>query len=726
MPAISPMIFLNLQAAALVWCLWWLLALGVTGRVLPEARLAGRVIAAAVGLLWVGVGSFEILALLGIFRLEVVLPLGLLVPALLLFVYREPFLESLGELENLTAIARETLLRTLKARPWLAGGLALLCLHIVFRMARAIVTPSLGWDDFTYHLFRAGLWVQNGSLELAPSPDAWSYYEFFPRAGDIIWAWALVWRATDGLVPVLSIFLWLMVALSAYVLARSLKQGVEIALVVALTVATLPSQISLTSTAYVDNTLLWLVLLASICVRQVESSRQDADQLSTSHSQDLATSWILGASVGLGTLVKLSLLPILGMAALVVSWYAWRRGKMSHFWAFSLGASIVIPNLAFNLIHRGSPFYPFRVLNGLPFNQQLSSLLGLFSQVDPWTALFRGLISLIVNTWPREPFLNYGWMGLVLFLLGMAGGVRHLFRERRLLYVVWSALCAALIIGPTLTPENRTLVAYFTPVLGRLWLPGLASLLILSGSVGGTVVRWLVFPLLVVQYFAYSTWEWTATLFVTSTVVALLFLGVGLMSRWWWRRDMNRTRVIGLAAMAGSLALGLTVQIHQTHRYDFYQLFEARKMGDFQSLEPCIAGWPIWQQLDTQENLRVAATAGFAGENGHTWFRYPLLGSRLQNRVLYLPITTDGRIIDYADTKEVIQSMDRNAWLERLLEERIDYVMAMMPRHVEHLWIEELPALFHIEQALGEGEWILAKVRREELERHLAGSRGRG
>jgi len=50
---------------------------------------------------------------------------------------------------------------------------------------------------------------------------------------------------------------------------------------------------------------------------------------------------------------------------------------------------------------------------------------------------------------------------------------------------------------------------------------------------------------------------------------------------------------------------------------------------------------------------------------------------------------------------------------------RIDYVMAMMPRHVEHLWIEELQTLFSIEQALGEGEWILAKVRKEELERYL-------
>ena len=166
------MIFLNLLAATLVACLWWVLALGAVGLLLPRARLAGRAVGAAIGLYWVAVGSFEVLALLGLFRVGVVLPLGLLVPALLLFVYREPLLESLSELGNLTASAFEALFRMLKARPWLAGGFAIFGLHLALRMARAIVTPSLGWDDFTYHLFRAGLWVQNGSLELQPSPDA--------------------------------------------------------------------------------------------------------------------------------------------------------------------------------------------------------------------------------------------------------------------------------------------------------------------------------------------------------------------------------------------------------------------------------------------------------------------------------------------------------------------------------------------------------------------------
>jgi 4-amino-4-deoxy-L-arabinose transferase-like glycosyltransferase len=651
----------------------------------------------------VAVASFEVLALLGLFRLEVVLLLGMLVPTILLYLYRGPLLESLRELGSQATAAFEALRRGVRARPVVAGGIAILGLHLALRMARAIVTPSLGWDDFTYHLFRAGLWVQNGSLELQPSPDAWSYYELFPRAGDIVWAWALVWGTTDVLVPVLSIGLWALVAISAYVLARSLQQSVEIALIVALGVALFPSQITLTSTAYVDNALLWLVLVASICVRHVEANRDGGDLQSAAHRQDLATSWILGASVGLGTIVKLSFLPILGVAALVAGWYSWRKRRVSLLLAFGLGAFIVVPNLVFNFLHRGSPFYPFRVLSGLPFNEQLTSMLGTFSEVNLFTAVLRGLIGLTVNVWPGEPFLNFGWLGLVLIALGLAGATTYLCRERKLLYVIWTALCAALILGPTLTPENRSLVAYFTPVLGRLWLPGLASLMILSGSVRGRIIRWLVLLLLLMEYFFNSTWQWPQEVLVGTVIVSLVGLGAGLASRRVWRRKLNRPWRLAATTILLGAALFLGVQIRELLRYDIYQLSEQTKLGDFQKLSPGVTAWPIWQRLDEQSGLRVAATAGFAGRTGHTWFRYPLLGSRLQNRVLYLPITADGRIIDYADTHEVLENQDREAWLERLLGERVDYVVAMMPRHVEHVWIEELPSLFSIEQNMGGG-----------------------
>ena len=484
-----------------------------------------------------------------------------------------------------------------------------------------------------------------------------------------------------------------------------------------------PSQITLTTTAYVDNAVLWLMLMASICIRYFEANTPGGELRSAAHRQDLATSWILGASVGLGTIVKLSFLPILGVAALVAGWYSWRKRRVSLLLAFGLGAFIVVPNLVFNFLHRGSPFYPFRVLSGLPFNEQLTSMLGTFSEVNLFTAVLRGLIGLTVNVWPGEPFLNFGWLGLVLIALGLAGATTYLSRERKLLYVIWTALCAVLILGPTLTPENRSLVFYFTPVLGRLWLPGLAGVMILSGAARGRLIRWIVLPLLLVEYFFNSTWRWPREALVGTVVVALLFVAVGWTLRWLWRRDRVPARRFAAAAISAALALYLVVEVRETMRYKIYPLSEETKLGDFQRLSIGATAWPIWRELDAQSDLRIAATAGFAGRNGHTWFRYPLLGSRLQNRVLYLPITTDGHIIDYADTHEVLENQDREAWLTRLRDERVDYVVAMMPRHVEHAWIEELPALFSIERALGEGEWILAKVRKKELERYLGGAR---
>jgi hypothetical protein len=97
--------------------------------------------------------------------------------------------------------------------------------------------------------------------------------------------------------------------------------------------------------------------------------------------------------------------------------------------------------------------------------------------------------------------------------------------------------------------------------------------------------------------------------------------------------------------------------------------------------------------LDGQAGVSMAVSAGWRS-NGHNWFRYPFLGSRLQNRVVYVPITQDGSIVDYRITADARARADYDAWLRRLVDERVDYVVLLPPDPPEAAWVRAHPELF--------------------------------
>jgi hypothetical protein len=105
--------------------------------------------------------------------------------------------------------------------------------------------------------------------------------------------------------------------------------------------------------------------------------------------------------------------------------------------------------------------------------------------------------------------------------------------------------------------------------------------------------------------------------------------------------------------------------------------------------------WPIWRALDGPAPRRIALAAGWDGI-GHNVLRYPLLGARLQNRVVYVPITRDGAIIDYERADEVQRHADADAWLARLDAQNIDVVVVLDPPPPEAAWIAERPASFDL------------------------------
>jgi hypothetical protein len=106
------------------------------------------------------------------------------------------------------------------------------------------------------------------------------------------------------------------------------------------------------------------------------------------------------------------------------------------------------------------------------------------------------------------------------------------------------------------------------------------------------------------------------------------------------------------------------------------------------------AAWSLWRDLDRPEPLRLAVTAGWDGR-GHNWYRYPLLGRRLQNRVLYIPVTAGGEVIDHHEADRLAAAASFRAWLARLVAARVDVLISLAPRWtLEDAWARAAPELF--------------------------------
>jgi hypothetical protein len=161
----------------------------------------------------------------------------------------------------------------------------------------------------------------------------------------------------------------------------------------------------------------------------------------------------------------------------------------------------------------------------------------------------------------------------------------------------------------------------------------------------------------------------------------------------------RRSRIVRASIVAvvlvGVFAAGLP-RLRAAFRYPFWSaaLSQSAAPFDFNGLEArSMEAWPIWERLDGADPKRLAVTCGWDGM-GHSCYLYPLMGSRLQNRVLYVPPTLDGSVVDYGD-EDLGRAVQLRAWLTRLLEEDVDHVVLIPPSSPERSsWIVHLPDVF--------------------------------
>ena len=386
-----------------------------------------------------------------------------------------------------------------------------------------------------------------------------------------------------------------------------------------------------------------------------------------------------------------------------------------------MGLMVATPNLVFNWVHARLSVLSLRDRRFLPL--QRAALL------DPEQVRGRGhgpgagraAKALVFNLLPVDPFLNLGLSGVVLVVLGCVGSIRLARSTRGRWFLLWVAVGAGLTIVSFFSPRNSSMVVWWTLMMGRFLVPSLAGLMAASCLVRPALLHRLLVPVLVIEYFVYARRGWpveqvVATVQVAALVGLVVVLGVTLTR--WRQRFLPLWLSLPIAASLGLLAI---IGVRERYRYDAYRLFAERQLLDFHGAPP-ISAWPIWQRLDETGPNRIAATAGFDGLTGHNWFRSGLLGAWLQNEVLYLPVTPDGRLISYRDRPALVEAADREAWLSRILAQDIDRVVALGPANIEHRWMLDLPAIFEIEITMGNNHFLLARVNHEALALHLNAS----
>ncbi len=667
-------------------------------RLAPAASAAVRWCAAAVAGAWLLLAGFWVLVPAGLFRIGVALPLYVAL-AVAFHAWLGRCRDPLGRLSDDVASSFHGLGDLLR-RP--AGWMLLALLAVAaVRCLRGSVTPPLGWDSLTYHLYKAGRWVQTGGLAAQPAPDSWSFYEYFPVVGEVLWAWAMLPLHTDALLTAAGTAIWGVCLLGLCGLGRELGGSRETAVLAATAVAAMPVLLAYLSSGYVDNTTLAFFLLGALFAVRVWR-----------HGTLAEAPLALGAfSLMLGTKLTTAAFFALGAAFVVAgvlrAQAPVRRRRLVLL--ACLGAAVIgYPGYQRAWVEGGSPFYPFRIaFGGVVLSQGVPSAAAAMADLEASKAYRLSSPAAFWKYFLFQPkvsgsFVNPG-PGLVLLVVpGLLGAAISLRDRRRRLPGAFLLACALIMLAGFLS-GNMVLFRTTTKVTtaGRYVTIGIASLAVLGAAWTHRLAQafWMA---AVVGGLALSTPRvWVAAEGRPVLEGALLALGVAIglaVCGVAWRRR-NVRAVAGMAAVL-VVAVGLAAleQVRAPARYPLYAAAAdpIDPLFHMHRIEPSYASaWVLWQALDDPARPHViAATAGWDGI-GHNWYRYPLLGRRLQNRVLYVPVTADGSVIAYRLRETLARRASLDAWLRRLVARRVDAVASLAPRStIEDFWMRKLPELF--------------------------------
>jgi hypothetical protein len=688
--------------------------------VAEDAPLRARVAAALTSALFLQCVAFNLLEALRLFRAPVVVGLAavLALGVALRFAGSLPRRAAFAhDLNGARAAVVASLRDPVSAGALLGGGGI-----VAFRVLRGTVSPPLAWDALTYHLVRPALWVQHGYDLVERAPDQIGYLTFFPRGGDVPWAWSMLLTRSTGWVPLSGALIWAIVPVAAAVLARELGASTRGAVRAGLGVGLIPCLVNISTSGYVDNFVVASWLLAGFfiarCLRGVGGGEL------------LLAAMALSVHAG----AKLSGIPLFALG-LVVSTAAWRRRgdrptrPRAHYLAAASGlaAAALLPAYARTLRATGSPLWPLALKLGrrtlVAGNEQLALLYAARLQppapdaLSPW----RFFEDLMLPK-PRHLAERLDWGEQLAWVAPMAlVALWTIARERErgrrgsaLLLLLLSAVPLAAVFSDDLTAQ-RTI---WGPVVGRLVVALPVMLYVLAARCEGPLATagWAM----VFLSSLHTAWPMGTSapargaMLTLAPAFAIAVASVGLAALGPGTR--RRATRIALALTVSSLLLGWRVEaLRARFRWPIYEAAARPDPGAAFELHPLggsyVDAWPVWRFLDDGAPHRLAVAFGWDGI-GHNVYRLPLFGSRFQNAVSYIPVTADGAVVDQHDPSRAHRGADVEAWLRRLDEGRVEYVVTLHPGGIEREWIEARPRRFTPAASAGDRRHVVWRVLR--------------
>jgi hypothetical protein len=550
---------------------------------------------------------------------------------------------------------------------------------VLAALAICLVRPALGYDFLMYHGIKAALWVQDGAMYHLPTPGNWSFYANFSAGGSVVPAWAMLLVHSDRLVSLASVLHWPFFVLAVYVLGRELSLAPRAAWLIAWLLASLPGVLFFKGDGLVDIPMQSFMICATAFalhgLRRPDNGRLLVWQ---------------GAACGLAGAFKLTGLPVaailmaspllaLGLGAIgPVFLRRWLLGLL-------VCALCVLPWNLYDIAETGAPFSPFPiVVAGLHLGQTVPDMTWYLKCLpqSPHSRPIQELIALrqvFISNFPgrMDPFI------LPFFLIAPLGFVRLFQRQWRqaVLLVVLSICLAGLYASGSFTSIRLS----HASINGRFFLLGFAWLAILGYPASALWRRRADLYLVAVILFelaAFAFYYWTADSLAVLPAVLLALLVAGLLL-------CRRLHLApgAWAAITGLAFLPISFLI-------FFKLDDALRPQFMQNRWDWKADYaPAYLAVDQPGHPhRIDFTAG-PKQAGEQTLPFLLVGRELQNRVFYVPISRSGMLYPDSDPDR-LKEADYAAWHQRLLMDRIDYVMSYAPASAELDWMHAHPEAF--------------------------------
>ena len=576
-----------------------------------------------------------------------------------------------------------------------------ICLGIV-TVAKTLLIPPLGWDSLVYHSARSAFWVQAGGPATLHAPGGWSYYPLYVGGSELLSAWAMLPFHSDLMVAFFGALLWLAVGLLTFSLGRFVELSRWNSLAATVFVLFVPAVHRCVGSDYSEPALTVAVLGAVLMGCIYFLGRKPAALLLSLAMLGVAagaksTGYVMAAFGGLLLLAG------------ILSSGEFRRRHLKWYVAGALLALLAV-----------APWWIHAYLRaGYPLSPMPLKIFGVtLGKIDPawaWLNLKRDTAS----TWLNElntlktlfafdvgtprlgPFVI---LPILLFPAGLVALGRKTFWP-----AVWLAGMFAGVVVSFYHPGLALIRINWAPTDSRFLFALLPLAVVGSSRMFRGLPRFagvyslVLVTLAVVQAAQEVFWGVSGVVLSTLPVLAVCIITLVLGS-------------LRLLAMRSPTSVLWMMVLLPLLVLPFLSLFRDRTRADVFADEGMMT-WHYtlryWSDAacitdDPARSVKVAVTSA-PWQNQDSWLCYPFLGRRFQNTLVYVPITASGWIGNFDGTKAYQQGARYEAWLSRLREWGVAYVMSFWPTSIELAWMRQHPERF---EELSSGEkWGFYRVR---------------